>query len=465
MTDSAGRILIIDDDAAEAAAACGVLERARFDVHRSASGAHAGVLLDQSWDAILVALDPTDREALAPLERIVVAGDRPCVIALDSDGALERAVEAMRLGAHDFLVKPVVPKRLIAACTAAVAHTQQRRAEQTGRRSDDRKRFQGFIGASRPMQTVYRAIETIARSKATVFITGESGTGKEVAAEALHQVSDRRAGAFVALNCGAIPENLLESEIFGHVRGAFTGATENRMGAAKLADGGTLFLDEICELDIKLQVKLLRFLQTGTVQRVGSGTAERVDVRVICATNRDPVTEIVEGRFREDLFYRLAVVPLALPPLRDRGDDVVLIAEALVEKFAKEERRKSPGLTDAARAYLRQHNWPGNVRELQNAVRRAVILSGGMAIDAADLRPAFPRAKLDLVALAPTAAEAPPLTLDMIERMAIERAVARAEGSLTLAARELGVSASTLYRKRERWQSGGAGSLPCAGAL
>ncbi|UVO52756.1 sigma-54 dependent transcriptional regulator [Sphingomonas sp. SUN039] len=447
-----GRILIIDDCAADAAEMVAALERARFDVHRTPSSAQAVALLDKGWDAILIALTTVGGDALSLLASVVQAGDQASVIAIDGKGAVENAVDAMRRGAHDFLVKPVTRDRLVEVCAHAVAEAVQRRNTRSGRRANDRKGFQGFIGSSIPMQSVYKVIDGIARSSATVFITGESGTGKEVAAEALHNASDRRARPFVAINCGAIPENLLESEIFGHAKGAFTGATENRIGAARMADGGTLFLDEICELDIKLQVKLLRFLQTGMIQRVGSSTAEKVDVRVVCATNRDPVVEILEGRFREDLFYRLAVMPLHLPPLRERGTDVLLIAEAFAERFAKEEQRARTGFSEAARTYLRQHDWPGNVRELQNAVRRAVILSSGSPIDAADLRPAFPRARPEGATL-PAVVDDAPQTLDNIERLAIERAVARADGSLTIAARELGVSASTLYRKRERWQA------------
>ncbi len=321
-----------------------------------------------------------------------------------------------------------------------------------GRRAGDRRGYLGFVGASVPMQQVYNAIEAIAASRASVFITGESGTGKEVAAEALHKASDRSACPFIAINCGAIPENLLESEIFGHVRGAFTGATDNRTGAAKAADGGTLFLDEICELDLKLQVKLLRFLQTGTIQRVGAPTPEAVNVRVVCATNRDPLAELAAGRFREDLFYRLAVVPIAMPPLRERGGDALLIAETLLKCFAAEEGRYPLSFTPAARDWIMRHDWPGNVRELHNAVCRAVILARGVTIDAQDLvHPLLRQRAVAIVAGGEVPATCDARTLDAIERDAIERAVARASGSLPVAARELGVSASTLYRKRERW--------------
>ena len=312
--------------------------------------------------------------------------------------------------------------------------------------------FHGFIGCSAPMQAVYRAIERVATSRATVFLTGESGTGKEVAAEAIHYAGARRAGPFIALNCGAIPENLLESELFGHVRGAFTGATESRPGAVALAEGGTLFLDEICEMDLRLQVKLLRFLQTGRVQRVGCGRAEPVDVRIVCATNRDPAREVAEGRFREDLFYRLAVLPIDLPPLRTRGEDILILARAFGERFAREEGRPPPGVgpgLSLGRA-LMAHNWPGNVRELQNAIRRAVIMGGDP--DLPIVRRAAPSASSHLPSTPYAESLAwDGLTLDAVERLAIERAVERSAGSLPGAARALGISPSTLYRKRERW--------------
>jgi two-component system, repressor protein LuxO len=454
-----GRILLIDDCMTTAATTVIMLERAGFDVH-SVSTIVAGLALlggdDARWDAVLVDLSGDDGGPDL-IEQVARAANRASVIAITADASLNRAIAVMRRGAFDFLVKPPTRERLIESCTKAMAQTRQRRTVKSGRRAADRTGYHGFVGQTVAMQAIYQMIDSIAPSRATVFITGESGTGKEVAADALHRASPRRSKPFVAINCGAIPENLLESEIFGHVRGAFTGATEHRIGAARLADGGTLFLDEICELELKLQVKLLRFLQTGAIQRVGSSSAETVDVRVICATNRDPLAEIAAGRFREDLFYRLAVIPLALPPLRERGDDILLIATAFAEKLAHEEGKSITGFSDAARAYLRHHDWPGNVRELHNAVRRAVILSPGPVIDLAPLQPLFGAQPVpqSLRGAEPIAAD-DGRTLDRIERDAIERAVLRAGGSLPGAAKALGVSASTLYRKRERWIDGAA---------
>jgi two-component system repressor protein LuxO len=320
-----------------------------------------------------------------------------------------------------------------------------------------RTAFQGFIGAAPAMQAVYRILETAAASRATVFITGESGTGKELAAEAVHRLSPRREKPFIAINCAAIPKDLIESEIFGHVRGAFTGAIADRVGAAQAADGGTLFLDELCEMDLALQGKLLRFIQTGTFQPVGSTQPRRTDVRFVCATNRDPLVEVREGRFREDLYYRLHVVPVQLPPLRDRGEDVVTIAEAMLAKSAAEEGRAFRGLAEDAKSALRAHRWPGNVRELENAVRTAVVLHDGEWVTAAmlplTLREPSPRQPAPspppLLPEADRARQIRPLA--EVEREAIERAVALCDGNIPKAAAHLGISPSTLYRKRAAW--------------
>jgi two-component system repressor protein LuxO len=303
------------------------------------------------------------------------------------------------------------------------------------------------------MQAVYRTLETAAASRATIFVTGESGTGKELAAEAIHKLSPRRDGPFLAINCAAIPKDLIESEIFGHVRGAFTGAVADRIGAAQAADGGTLFLDELCEMDLSLQGKLLRFIQTGSFQPVGSTQLRRTDVRFVCATNRDPLREVREGRFREDLYYRLHVVPVVLPPLRDRGEDVIAIAETMLARAAAEERKAFRGFSDDAKAALLAHRWPGNVRELENAVRTAVVLHDAELVTAAMLPNPLPRSLA-----APMPAPSPPAPgrarirpLAEVEREAIEQAVALCDGNIVKAAAELGMSPSTLYRKRAAW--------------
>ncbi len=269
--------------------------------------------------------------------------------------------------------------------------------------------FEGFIGASPAMRELYEQIRRVAPSRAPVFVTGESGTGKEVTAQAIHGRSGRMRDRFVAINCGAIPKDLMESEIFGHVKGAFTGATEDRPGAAELADGGTLFLDEICEMDLALQTKLLRFIQTGEVRRVGDTKLRKVDVRFVCATNRDPLADVAAGRFREDLYYRLCVLPLHLPPLRKRGDDVVALAEAFLARFSAEEGRHFRGFDAAALSIVSGFGWPGNVRQLQNVIRRLVVMHDGDRVTAAMLPLALAHGSQPLEA--PSAPAAPATTL------------------------------------------------------
>ncbi|WP_299307725.1 sigma-54 dependent transcriptional regulator [uncultured Croceicoccus sp.] len=458
-------VLIIEDSASLALGYVAQLEEAGYVVTLATTLAEAREQLSKgSFAAALLDLQLPDGDGLELLGE--KAEGAPSFVVVTSDGSLSRAIAAMRSGAFDFLVKPVAGARLLSTIQAAVEHAPD--TEPAVEKLPDGPGFHGFVGRSPAMRKVYETIAQIADSRAAVFVTGESGTGKEVTAEALHAAGRRRHKAFVAINCGAIPENLLESELFGHVKGAFTGAVENRIGAAKAADGGTLFLDEICEMELKLQVKLLRFLQTGMIQRVGSAQVEPVDVRIVCATNRDPYTEMAEGRFREDLFYRLNVIPIALPPLRERGEDVMLLAETLAERIAREEGRGPMRLTADSRAAILTNPWAGNVRELQNALRRAIVTAPGDTIElhaptAYEIKPPPPISAGGAAFHAPPAGPSPAphngsfdlagRTLAQIERDAIEGAIARHGGNLTRAARELDVSASTLYRKMEKWRT------------
>jgi len=467
------KVLIVEDSASLALGYAAQLEDAGHEVSLSETLADARrALTSENFDVVLLDLQLPDGDGLTIFDAWAGKSGRPSVIVVTADGSLNRAITAMRLGAYDFLVKPVAGTRLLTTVANAAQQSGEAQSpveDEAPSANVEADNFHGFIGKSAPMKAVFRTIESVADSKATVFVTGESGTGKEVTAEAIHAASQRRSGPFVAINCGAIPENLLESELFGHVKGAFTGAIENRIGAAKAADGGTLFLDEICEMDLKLQVKLLRFLQTGMIQRVGSSAAEPVNVRIVCATNRDPEREVAEGRFREDLYYRLNVIPITLPALRDRGDDISLIANTLAQRIATEEDRSISGFSKASEAYLLDHEWPGNVRELQNALRRAIITGSGKQVELVGI--AAPAGRLRQVPAAlgvpvePAGAAAPVfetpitpaisdfsgMTLDQIERMAIEQAIARSAGNICKAARGLGVSPSTIYRKLERW--------------
>ncbi|NRD90065.1 sigma-54-dependent Fis family transcriptional regulator [Sphingopyxis sp. BSNA05] len=466
--------MIIEDIASLSIAYAGHLETAGFRCVIVDNLADANIELEREnsgFSAILLDLQLPDGNGLDWLENNASILSEISVIVATADGSINRAIDAMRLGAYDFMVKPLSPTRLVTAMKGAVEVTKSVQADviqdpQTGSGPSD---FAGFIGSSPPMQEVYRQIRNVANSKATVFITGESGTGKEVCADAIHKSGPRGKKPFVAINCGAIPEDLLESELFGHLKGSFTGAITDRVGAVQAAHGGTLFLDEICEMQLKLQVKLLRFLQTGTVQRVGATKAEDVDVRIICATNRNPAQEVEQGRFREDLFYRLAVVPIDLPPLRERGGDITLLANSFLMKFAEEEGKKFLPLNASLAESFERHNWPGNVRELQNLMRRAAVMFAGPDLDSSILPefvdPATPVTARPVPASEPVGERAQPIaleqrdglssfddmTLEQIEQFFVERAVRRCNGSLTKAARQLGVSPSTLYRKREKW--------------
>jgi len=399
------------------------------------------------------------------------------IICVTADVSMSGAVRAMQLGCANVLPKPVSPARLRNAVKEALSAPISKPAE---RPKPPPKDAVEMLGRSQPMREVMALAERFAPSTAPVLITGESGTGKEVCAHWLHNRSNRSGGPFVALNCAALPKELMESEIFGHVRGAFTGAASERTGAARAADGGTLFLDEVGEMDISLQAKLLRFLQTGEVKRVGSDAVSRVDVRIICATNRDLPREIGAGRFREDLFYRLNILSLHMPPLRARGSDVIDLAISFRARFAQEEGREGGGFSPSALDALASHHWPGNVRELQNVIRRAVVLSPSGELDAGDLFPAGVQAapetpespRLHLASPAGPAGEAPlsrrlllavMRPLAQIEREVIEAVIERCDGNLRKAADTLQVSPSTIYRKREAWAAEAA--VPAADGL
>lgn len=468
------RVLIIEDLQTLSVAYAAQLEKAGYQAVVASTAAEALVGLGHGEDfaAILLDLQLPDADGLDLLRAHAEWLERFPVIVITADASLARAIAAMRLGAFDYLVKPLSEARLVAAVDSAVttrvankvsanAETQKQGAGQDG----------GFIGQSSEMLEIYRQIDLVADSRATVMITGETGTGKEVCAETIHRRSGRRDGPFVAINCGAIPDNLLESEIFGHMKGAFTGATESRIGAAQAADKGTLFLDEVCEMPLQLQVKLLRFLQTGTIQRLGSDRLEKVDVRIVCATNRDPGREVKEGRFREDLYYRLAVIPLEMPPLRKRGTDIRLLADAFLARFSTEVGKTFSPLSAAHYAALEKYPWPGNVRELQNVFLRAVLLNNGPELPVSALPVAssvHPGGEFMADPTRPGTASAladehcddlahvlAGRTLDEIERIAIEAAIEVADGNLAAAAQALGISVSTIYRKRQQIQSEG----------
>lgn len=486
------KVLLVEDTPSLSMVYQAALERAdlRVDPVFTAREAEAA-LKNQNYRIVLLDLMLPDGNGLDILRSISTKTPNTKTVVITADGSINRAVEAMRSGAFDFLVKPFDDRRLFSAVQNAISSLgDEDVAEDVAiSPSAEAPAVNGFVGSSSPMTHIYRMIRNIGKSTATVFITGESGTGKEIAAHAIHAQSNRRDGPFVPINCGAIPRDLLESEVFGHLKGSFTGAISDKIGAAAAADGGTLFLDEICEMDLALQTKLLRFLQTSMIQPVGAVEARKIDVRIVCATNRDPAAEVQAGRFREDLFYRLHVVPIYMPPLRERGEDVIEIADVLLNRFSAEEgksfRRLSLDATDALRAYT----WPGNVRQLENALRNAVVLHDGIEVTLnmlpsivtpspfaanAPVEPRHPAA----VGLGPVNLNAmrsdmgggliPPLndaqgfgaaleslvgsTLADVEREFIEVTIRQCDGSIPRAARILDVSPSTLYRKREAWE-------------
>jgi two-component system repressor protein LuxO len=416
-------------------------------------------------EALLLDLKLPDMDGMDILKHIHDRQIPTSVVIITGHASVDLAIDAMRYGAFDFIEKPFSAKRVKVTLRNAVDRQNLSTLVERIRDDFQRERYHGFIGSSLALQAVYRIIDSAAPSKATVFITGESGTGKDVCAEAIHRQSSRRDAPFVPLNCGAIPRDLMESEIFGHVRGAFTGATRDRVGAAEQANGGTLFLDEIGELDLDLQTKLLRFVQTGTLQRVGSTQLVKVDVRFICATNRDPLQDVAEGRFREDLFYRLHVIPIHLPALRDRVDDILLLANHFLRKFAEEEHKAFRELSPEVETVFMDYEWPGNIRQLQNVIRNVVVLYDAEQVRVEMLPPPLSavasRGAAPLSAAAKSARAVEPQgqavrPLHVIEKEAIERAIELCDGNIPRAAALLEVSPSTIYRKRQAWQSIGA---------
>ena len=405
------------------------------------------------------------------------------VIIATAHGSVDVAVNLLQKGAKDFLEKPIKADRLK---TSISLHLKQAKLESLVEDIEsklDRQRFHGFLGSSLPMQSVYKVIDSVAPTNASVFIVGESGTGKEVCAEAIHKESQRKDKPFIAINCGAIPKDLMESEIFGHVRGAFTGATTDRKGAASLADGGTLFLDELCEMELEMQKKLLRFLQTGTFTPLGGSKELKVDARIICATNRDPLLEVEEGRFREDLYYRVHVIPIDMPPLRERGNDIATLAEHFLKRYAKEDRKKFNGINRDTQNLLKKYHWPGNVRQLQNIIRNIVVLNDATKMSIEHLpeqitsgkRPVrqnnvSPKQVEQIVQQEPIAipqemsleaasntitngAPSPIRPMWQIERETIQNAIDFCDGNVLNAAVLLELSPSTVYRKKQAWES------------
>ena len=451
-------ILVIDDNDTLREGMAVSLSRAGHAVVAAASGAEGLAAAEkQRFDLTVTDLKMDGMDGIEVVRRLRARDPEAAVLIVTAFGTIETAVTAIKEGALDFLTKPFSPEVLRTKVEKGLEVVQLRR--ETGALREQARNLRdvvsgpfdlsGLIGSSAPIQALLEAIRRVAASETTVLIEGESGTGKELVARALHDQSPRREGPFVTVNCAALAEGLLESEMFGHERGSFTGAVRRKLGRFELADHGTIFLDEIGEMSMGLQSKLLRVLQQREFQRVGGEETLTADVRIVAATNRNLEAEVQKGGFRQDLFYRLAIVPIRLPPLRERPGDVKALAEHFVKKHAARVNRKVRGISEAAFDRLAGYRWPGNVRELENAIERALVFAEGEWIEPAHL-PDF---------LTPSQGALPvvrgdrplPDLLDDIERQLIAQAFEKAKGKKTETARLLGIKTSALYYKLEKY--------------
>ncbi|MQC29892.1 sigma-54-dependent transcriptional regulator [Vibrio parahaemolyticus] len=502
------RVLLVEDSTSLAILYKQYVKDEPYDIFHVETGRDAIQFIERSKPQLIILdLKLPDMSGEDVLDWINQNDIPTSVIIATAHGSVDLAVNLIQKGAEDFLEKPINADRLK---TSVALHLKRAKLEdlvENIQSTFDRHNYHGFIGSSLPMQAVYKTIDAVAPTSASVFIVGESGTGKEVCAEAVHRQSDRRDKPFIAINCGAIPRDLMESEIFGHVKGAFTGATTDRKGAATLAHGGTLFLDELCEMELEMQKKLLRFLQTGTYTPLGGTKEMKVDVRIICATNRDPLTEVEEGRFREDLYYRVHVVPIDMPPLRERGSDIVTLAKHFLTTYAKEDKKKFSNIDTEAQHVIKHYEWPGNVRQLQNIIRNIVVLNNDEKVTVAHLPAQLTQKKTQARTVTPVHVESsspsnnlnghnapamqtqpiepvqpvqevpaqqtqptvgvetpshslsPYFNADgsirpmwQVEREAIQNAIAYCDGNVLNAAVMLELSPSTVYRKKQAWE-------------
>jgi DNA-binding NtrC family response regulator len=439
---SAPRVLVVDNDPEMLAMLRRHLESEGLAVAAAAGGREALAAIEGArYDVILTDLIMDDAGGLAVLAAAQARAPATRVLLMTAFGSLETAIEAMRQGAYDYLTKPFK----LAEVTHAVrrALDDHRLREENARLRAEVERQFGFervVGRSRAIQAVLEQVRAVADSDASVLLLGESGTGKELVARALHWSSSRRAGPFVPVNCAAVPESLLESELFGHEKGAFTGADRKRAGLFAAAHGGTLFLDEVGDLPLATQVKLLRAIQDKAVRPVGGSEDIQLDLRLVTATNRDLAAHVQDGRFREDLYYRLAVIPIRLPALRERPEDTPLLAQYFLQDASSRLGKRFAGFTAEALEWMGEHRWPGNVRELENVVERAAVLAPGPSVTLADLRTEF--------SVAPAGDSLRP-TLEELERQYIRRVLDEVHGDKQAAAKILGVSVRTLQRKEK----------------
>lgn len=436
-------LLIVDDDAATRQGLQAALEE-KYDVY-VADGADAAfdLIKQMEFAVVLTDLRMAGKSGLKVIDHCLALPQRPVVIMMTAYGNIETAVEAMRRGATDFLQKPVNLEKLELVIERALKNRKLETENQTlHQRLDEKFSFENFVGNSAALKKLLDEIKLVAPSNASVLLQGPTGSGKELAAQAIHQNSSRARQAFVVVHCAALSATLLESELFGHEKGAFTGAAERRIGRFESAQGGTLFLDEIGEIDAATQVKLLRFLETKTIERIGSNTPITVDVRLIAATHRDLEALVREGKFREDLLYRLNVVKLVMPSLKDRRDDIPLLIEYFLKLFAGQNQTPKPTLSPEALRVLLNYAWPGNIREIRNFCERMVVLKRGGAIAKDDLEPKF--------FATPLGAD-DSLSKTSNEKKLYQQALEQSRGNKSKAAELMGISRRTLHRKLKEW--------------
>ena len=444
-----GKILVVDDEANARNALAELLDDAGYEVSTAADGRTALLQLEQvEPDVVLTDLKMPGMDGLTLIEQGRPMSPHATFIVMTAFATIDTAVRAIKLGAESYLTKPLELDAVIAIVDRALERTRlSREAAELRERVDARFQLGNIIGEHPSMQRLMKNIAQVAGSRATVLIHGETGTGKELIAAAIHQNSKRKDKPFIRLNCASLSETLLESELFGHERGSFTGAVARREGRFKQADGGTLFLDEVSEIPPSVQIKLLRFLQEREFERVGGNETLKVDVRVVAATNRNLKQRVDEGRFREDLYYRLKVVQLDVPPLRVRRSDIPILAHAFLRKYAEENDRPVKGLSDEALQHLMIYPWPGNVRELENAIERAVVMSDGELIQRSDL----PTAAHGDMQNGAIMALVPGITMAELERIAILRTLDAVDGSTARAAEILGISQRKIQYRVKEW--------------
>jgi DNA-binding NtrC family response regulator len=438
------KILIVDDELVMRESLAGWLERDGHSIDTARSGEEALAKLKTTrFDILLVDIKMEGISGLEVLKKVKADDPDVAIVMITAYGSISTAIDAIKNGAYDYLLKPFDPNELGLLIEKIIDHQAQARENLFLREQyKDRTRFESMLGQSLPMQKVFDLIQDVAPTDATVLITGETGTGKGLAAKAIHTNSARHEGPFVVVNCGSIPEHLMESELFGHQRGAFTDAKETKKGRLELAHCGTLFLDEIGEIGMRMQIDLLRVLEDGVFYRVGGTQPIEADFRVIAATNRDLVSAIRQQTFREDLYYRLNVVEFKMPPLRERKDDIPLLAEFFLNRFAGETNKQIDHISREAMDEMMLHEWPGNVRELENAIERAVVVGKERKLRVEDLPffciEALPRAT--------------PNTLKEVEKAHIARILDANEWNIALSAKILDIDRSTLYNKIKRYQ-------------